>query len=93
MDIIDKIPSSGEHCCPPHRLPHVLPIIGQPVMDEPCHYHQAWWRQAHHSFFCYLLKCPYRDLMLAERAKKMDSENYHKPDSYIADNRSLSDKT
>ena len=57
MDIKDKVPMPDNGCCPPHYLPHKLPI-GEPVRDEPCHTHIANWRRLHHNLFCQILACP-----------------------------------
>ncbi|MBS3088989.1 hypothetical protein J4402_04405 [Candidatus Pacearchaeota archaeon] len=64
MDIKDKISLRKGNCCPPHRLPHTLPIIGELVKDEPCHYHNSKLRMLHHRFFCRMLGCPYYEEMI-----------------------------
>ena len=69
MDIEDKVPVGGAACCPPHYIPHKLPF-GPKVVDEPCHFHKAPWRMAHHTFFCRWLKCPHAEDML-RTAKKV----------------------
>ncbi len=63
MDIKDKAPVGGGGCCPPHYMPHKLPV-GPKVVDEPCHFHQAKWRMEHHTLFCRWLKCPNYPAML-----------------------------
>ena len=51
-------------CCPPHYLPHKLPI-GEKIDDEPCHIHNNKLRMIHHSLFCkYILNCPHYKLMM-----------------------------
>lgn len=57
LQITDKIPVENNGCCPPHYLPHKLPI-GEPIIDESCHTHTACWRRWHHNLFCRVLKCP-----------------------------------
>lgn len=44
-------------CCPAHCWPHKFPFT-KPIIDEPCHYHNAKWRMAHHVPFCFLIRCP-----------------------------------
>lgn len=62
--IITEIDSEGtpEKCCPPHYLPHKLPI-GQPIEDEPCHYHENPLRMLHHVPFCYQWCQHYESMM------------------------------
>jgi hypothetical protein len=70
MNIKDKIKlAENNECCPPHYLPHKLPI-GNKVTDEPCHAHKAKWRRAHHNTFCQVLKCPHYSKM-REKTKKL----------------------
>jgi hypothetical protein len=57
--------NTGAHC-PPHYLPHKLPV-GRPVSDEPCHFHKSGFHMLHHTPFCRKLKCPYVDMMLNAR--------------------------
>lgn len=65
LNIADKIDLEEDGLfCPPHRLPHTLPFIGELVTDEPCHYHEAKWRMLHHKPFCKLLGCPNYDRMV-----------------------------
>ena len=65
MDIRDKVKCKNKAHCPPHYLPHKLPL-GKKVTTEPCHYHEAKWRMAHHATFCKLLKCPNYKSMIKE---------------------------
>ena len=46
MNIPDKIYSGNGDICPPHRLPHTLPIVGEMVRDESCHVHECRLRVA-----------------------------------------------
>jgi len=57
--------------CPPHHIPHKLPFT-EPISDEPCHYHNAKWRMAHHIPTCkFILKCPhYKTMKEAYKNKK-----------------------
>jgi len=48
----------------PHRLLHTLPIIGEIISDESCHFHRSKLRMLHHSAFCKLLKCPNYAIMI-----------------------------
>jgi len=76
MDIEDKIPVTEiddqgipEKCCPPHYMPHKLPM-GDKIEDEPCHIHEKDWRMYHHIPFCYMF-CPnYEDMMASYRDYK-----------------------
>ena len=58
MNIADKVEISSERVCPSHHLPHTLPVIGDPVENEPCHYHNNRLRMLHHALFCAYLECP-----------------------------------
>ena len=51
--------------CPPHYIPHKLPI-GKKVCNEHCHYHKAKWRMFHHKTFCKILRCPHYKRMMEE---------------------------
>ncbi len=75
MDISDKIlvESENNSVCPPHYLPHKL-HFGEPVTDEPCHFHEAWWRTLHHDRYCRKLKCPNYENM-----KKAYEEHQNQP--------------
>lgn len=54
--------------CPPHYTPHKLPD-GNPITDEPCHFHTSRIHQyLHHIPFC-LTKCPHYRTMLKARKK------------------------
>jgi len=66
MNIKDKDNLENGKYCPPHRLPHTLPIIGDPVIDEPCHIHRSRLRMIHHRLFCKIIKCPNYYTMLEE---------------------------
>ncbi|MHC4922420.1 MAG: hypothetical protein ACYTKC_22920 [Planctomycetota bacterium] len=68
IDIADKHLVGGGRCCPPHYLPHKIPV-GRKVTDEPCHFHERGWRMAHHKRFCRRLRCPHYAAMLAAAAK------------------------
>ncbi len=68
MNIKDKVPVGGGRCCPPHYIPHKLPV-GPKVTDEPCHFHRAKWRMVHHTFFCRWLRCPNLPAMLEATAE------------------------
>ncbi len=48
--VFDK---GNELYCPPHCFPHKFPFT-KPIIDEPCHYHNAKFRMFHHIPFCYL---------------------------------------
>jgi len=57
-----------ERYCPPHRIPHSLPIIGKKVCDEPCHVHESKFRQySHHEPFCLMLGCKNYEVMRRAR--------------------------
>ncbi len=73
MNIKDKIVISEERCCPPHYLPHKLPI-GEKVFDERCHVHRAKWRMAHHVFFCKYLKCPNYEFMVEKNKEFLENQ-------------------
>ena len=62
--VTDIDSESPEHFCPPHYVPHKLPI-GPKIEDEPCHVHEKTWRMYHHVPFCYMF-CPnYGNMMAA----------------------------
>ncbi len=63
MNIKDKTPLNNGNCCPAHYLPHKIPD-GDPITDEPCHFHNNWLRMAHHRCFCTLLRCPHYEKMM-----------------------------
>jgi hypothetical protein len=65
MKIKDKILISEELCCPPHYIPHKIPI-GEKISDEPCHIHEAGWRMSHHVIFCKIIKCKNCGFMLSK---------------------------
>ncbi len=65
LKIKDKIEIAKDRFCPSHYLPHKLPF-GEPITDEPCHYHERKWRMAHHQTFCKILKCPNYEFMIKE---------------------------
>ena len=58
LDISDKIIVEEELYCPSHRIPHSLPIIGELIIDERCHYHNSKLRMLHHKTFRKIFKCP-----------------------------------
>ncbi len=62
MNILDKEDICDTKFCPPHYIPHKLPI-GKKVTTERCHVHKAKWRMAHHTFYCQVLKCPHFKFM------------------------------
>jgi hypothetical protein len=63
MNIKDKVKlAKNNECCPPHYLPHKIPI-GKKVTGEPCHTHCARWRRLHHNSYCRILKCPHFRIM------------------------------
>ena len=64
MDTKDKINLNNGNCCPPHRIPHTLPVIGELVIDEPCHIHESRLRMGHHRAFCRILRCPHYEEMM-----------------------------
>jgi hypothetical protein len=66
MNIEDKTDLNNENCCPPHWLPHRIPIIEPLVTDEPCHIHKAKWRMVHHKLYCQVLKCPHYEIMMQQ---------------------------
>jgi hypothetical protein len=68
MGIKDKVEVSKTRHCPPHYLPHKLPF-GNKVVMEPCHYHIAKWRMAHHKFFCKFLGCKNYKFMISKYDK------------------------
>ena len=56
--------------CPPHRIPHSLPILGQSICDEPCHVHESRMRQySHHEPFCLMLGCQNYEAMKKARKR------------------------
>lgn len=63
MNIKDKYNISETLFCPPHYLPHKIPI-GKKICNEKCHIHKAKWRMAHHKFFCKYLKCENYEFMI-----------------------------
>jgi hypothetical protein len=68
MEIKDKIDLADDRFCPPHYLPHKLPI-GEKITDEKCHFHKAKWRMAHHATFCKVLKCPNYEFMIKQASQ------------------------
>lgn len=71
FDFKDTIPLGGkDRCCPPHHLPHTLPIFQNSITDEPCHTHRSFAHRTHHNFFCKFLKCPNYKFMI-EQTKKI----------------------
>ena len=70
MDIEDKIYFEDERTCPPHKMPHTLPFIGEAIADEGCHYHEKWWRMLHHTTFCEKMKCPYVERMIEDSRER-----------------------
>jgi hypothetical protein len=77
MNILDKTIISKTRFCPPHYFPHKLPV-GEKIVDEPCHFHNAKWRMGHHKPFCKLLKCPNNKFMLGEYEKFVKKKKYQK---------------
>lgn len=77
MNILDKQDISKTRCCPPHYLPHKLPI-GEKITTEKCHVHQAKWRMAHHTFFCQVLKCPNFKFMKEKNEEIKENPFTHK---------------
>jgi len=78
MDIKDKTKISKKNCCPPHHFPHTLPIIGELVTNEPCHFHKAKWRMKHHVSFCKFLNCThYKKMMISYNKWKNKNETNH----------------
>jgi hypothetical protein len=78
MNIEDKVEvrdKNGEIlCCPPHYLPHRF-FFTKTIDDEPCHYHNAWWRKAHHIPACFASGCPnYKRMMEKYREDKKSRE-------------------
>ncbi|NQU78338.1 hypothetical protein HQ545_01070 [Candidatus Woesearchaeota archaeon] len=79
LDIKDKIEVRGDKpdlCCPPHCIPHKLPFT-RPITDEPCHYHDARWRMAHHIPFCYMF-CPHHSTMMKEYREHKEHREHKK---------------
>lgn len=66
LHIEDKaeLPLKEKRFCPPHYIPHVLPIIHSTIDDEPCHIHDADWRMLHHIAYCVYRACPNRKRMM-----------------------------
>jgi len=73
MNILDKVEISDSRRCPPHYLPHKLPI-GDKIIDEKCHIHDADWRTAHHNYFCKVLDCPNYDFMIKKKKEYVKKE-------------------
>ena len=76
IDVIDKIETTRileeqeEKFCPPHRMPHTIPFIGEKVADEPCHIHTTALRYyTHHLPYCLLIGCPNAKAMMSAREK------------------------
>ncbi len=75
MNIRDKINLNNGNYCPPHWIPHKIPVIETKVTDEPCHIHEAEWRMLHHRVYCQLLKCPhYNAMMIRYREMRQKGE-------------------
>jgi hypothetical protein len=77
MNIKDKIKTDdifeteSPRYCPPHRIPHTLPLIGELITDEPCHHHTSKLRMIHHKTFCKILRCPnYKTMIKAYNKSK-----------------------
>ncbi|MBI2046562.1 hypothetical protein HYT26_00155 [Candidatus Pacearchaeota archaeon] len=66
--IIDKKIISKKKFCPPHYIPHKLPL-GKKIIDEPCHIHKKVHNMIHHKFFCKCLKCSHYNFMIKELGK------------------------
>jgi len=75
LNIDDKIEISETRYCPPHTFPHRFPWQDK-IDDEPCHFHTAKWRMAHHIFYCKLLKCPNYSFMMEEYRKAKEKSSY-----------------
>ena len=67
LSIKDKVILNNGSYCPSHRLPHTLPVIGELVRDEQCHYHISRLRMTHHRVFCRVLRCPHYESMIEMR--------------------------
>jgi hypothetical protein len=71
---IKKISQNGKFyidnkkICPPHRLPHKLPL-GKKITVELCHIHIRKRSMAHHRPFCRILKCKHYTFMVNEYKK------------------------
>jgi len=71
----DLVKMDEEIYCPPHYLPHALPIFNNPITDEPCHFHKSWRHQhLHHEPFC-LTRCPHYTTMKEARRKYFKDKN------------------
>ena len=65
----DILKEKEKRFCPPHRIPHTIPLIGKKIKDEECHIHTKLWRESHHIPFCKLIKCPNYNAMMNARKK------------------------
>jgi hypothetical protein len=75
IDTQDSMRDRRVRFCPPHRVPHVLPVVGHPVVNERCHSHATWWRQhLHHKQFCWLF-CPHYEDMREGRRLHFDGKD------------------
>lgn len=74
MNVKDRIELPGGDCCPPHRLPHTLPIIGEKIVDERCHFHKSVWRMTYHLPFCKILRCPHYEKMTEAYEQYLEKE-------------------
>jgi hypothetical protein len=57
--------------CPPHYWPHKR-NDGNPITNEPCHFHTTWKHQfLHHQPYCFAIRCPnYKTMMKAKGEHK-----------------------
>ena len=68
FDWKDKLYISKTKICPPHRIPHKLPL-GKKIDYEICHIHTRKRGMAHHRPFCRIMKCKHYRYMLNEYKK------------------------
>lgn len=68
FDWKDKLYLSDVKICPPHRIPHKIPL-GRKITNECCHVHTKKRGMIHHRPFCKILKCKHYRYMVNEYRK------------------------
>ena len=69
----DEIKISENKFCPPHYLPHKIPL-GKKIENENCHIHKNKIHMLHHKPFCKLIKCQHYEFMI-KKYKESKNEN------------------
>lgn len=77
VDTDEILQDNQERSCPPHWLPHTLPLLQPKYITEPCHIHLTEWRQQNHHepackrYYGSFGKCPhYEDMRQALELQK-----------------------